>query len=265
MAYCYSKKCFTGLIILMLFLVKTSFAVVQDTTAHRDIKVPGVISGTVIDQDARPLKGAIVTVKGHKSTYTTNAKGYFEVDAVIGDVLEFTEPNHYLKQVKVVKDEELKVRLLDTYLKTAQTTDILYGNVKQANSLGSVSTIYTNQLTTTPASLYIYALPGQLPGLSTQQYSGFTVAQTAIQTQSGIFTNVVTSHNITPNDNTEINMKIRGQDVVTIIDGVQREISSIDPESIESVSVLKDALSNILLGVNSSKGILLVTTKKGQP
>ncbi|MDB5088132.1 MAG: SusC/RagA family TonB-linked outer membrane protein [Mucilaginibacter sp.] len=264
MAYCYSKKCFTGFIILMLFLVKTSFAVMQDTTVHTAVKTPGMVTGKVIDQDARPLKGAIIAVKQSTTVATTDIKGNFEIKADIGNILVFSYPDHNVKEVKITGDADLTVRLLDNYLQSPQTTDILYGTVKQANSLGAVSTIYTNQLTTTPASLYLYALPGQLPGLYTQQYSGFTSAQTNIQTTSGLFTNVVTSHNVVPNDNSEISMNIRGQGVITIIDGVQRELSSIDPESIESVSVLKDALSNILLGINSSNGVLLVTTKKGK-
>ena len=264
MAYCYSKKCFTGFIILMLFLVQTSAAFAQDTTAHAAIKTPGMVTGTVIDQDARPLSGAKVSIKHGALTVITDAKGYFEIKATTGSTLVFTYPFHNVGEVKVKDDRELTIRLLDTYLQSPQTTDILYGTVKQANSLGAVSTIYTNQLTTTPASLYVYALPGQLPGLYTQQTSGFTSAQTSNQTVSGLFTNVVNSHNIQPNDNNEIILKSRGQNVITVIDGVQREISSIDPESIESVSVLKDALSNILLGINSSNGILLVTTKKGK-
>ncbi|RZJ45042.1 MAG: SusC/RagA family TonB-linked outer membrane protein, partial [Chryseobacterium sp.] len=56
-----------------------------------------------------------------------------------------------------------------------------------------------------------------------------------------------------------------GQAPLTIIDGVQREIYSLDPESIASVSILKDALSTVLLGQNSSRGALLVTTKLPQP
>jgi len=81
MAYCYSKKCFTGFIILMLCLVKTSAAFAQDTTAHAAVKIPGMVTGTVIDQDARPLSGAKVTIKKGTLTALTDAKGYFEIKA----------------------------------------------------------------------------------------------------------------------------------------------------------------------------------------
>jgi hypothetical protein len=158
------------------------------------------------------------------------------------------------------------VRLLDTYLQSPEKVDVLYGTESSSAILGSISTVYTNQLTTTPASLFVYALPGQLPGLYTQQVAGFAPFGTSALNFSLFGFNFVSnsSHNNTTTDNNEINLTVRGQRPITMIDGVQREISSLDPESIESVSVLKDALSTILLGVNSSRGIILVTTKKAE-
>jgi hypothetical protein len=87
----------------------------------------------------------------------------------------------------------------------------LYGTKKASANLGSVAAIYTNQLTTTPASLYTYALPGQLPGLYTQQYSGFSSPQTSTQTVADFIGNVVQHNNYSANDNTEINLSLRGQ------------------------------------------------------
>ena len=262
MAHCYLRKYFAGFIILMCLLVLTSYTMAQDTTARVAVKTPGMVTGTVINQDNRPVAGVNITVKGIPTDFKTDYNGRFEVKAGVGSVLVFTYPDRLVKELRVIDGSDLTVKLLDTYLKSPDKVDVLYGTVNKASQLGSIATIYTNQLTTTPATLYTYALPGQMAGLYTQQISGFTAAQTALQTQSGIFTNVVTSHNVQPNDNTEISLKIRGQGAITVIDGVQREISSLDPESIESVSVLKDALSTILLGINSSKGILLVTTKR---
>jgi len=262
MANCYLKKCFAGFVILMLFSVKSSFAVLQDTTAKSVNRIPGIITGKVIDENNRPLKGAAIVVKGTSIVIESDIAGLFEIKANPGAILIIKYPGHYIAEVKVKDDKDLTIKLLDTHIQSPDKVDVLYDKIDQSAQLGSVATIYTNQLTTTPASLYLYALPGQLPGLYAQQVSGFSAVQTAPQTSNGLFTNVVTSHNVAPNDNSEINLKIRGQKAITIIDGVQREISSIDPESIESVSVLKDGLSTILLGINSSKGILLVTTKR---
>lgn len=152
------------------------------------------------------------------------------------------------------------------------TLNVLYGSKPAAGNLQSVSAIYTGQLTTTPAPLYTYALTGRMPGLQTQQISGWPL-------KDGLFPEDVNPHLLPvdqryemlvgrpgePTDNAEIMLSLRGQRPVTIIDGVQRDISSIPPENIESITLLKDALSTILLGQRSSRGVLLVTTKRAEP
>jgi TonB-linked SusC/RagA family outer membrane protein len=271
MHYCYSKKCFTGIIILMLILAKTSYAAIQDTTA-RAVKTAELVNGTVVDENNRPINGATVSVKGKTTSVQTNISGYFELAAMPGDVLVFTYTNHYVSEIEVkTSADKLTVRLLDRYLQTRNQVDVLYGSVNTESQLASVATIYTNQITTTPATLYVYALPGQLAGLYTQQSSGFTTPNNTNPLGSffgnyTLISNTASGHATEPSDNTEMALEVRGngQGVTTVIDGVQEDISSIDPESIESISVLKDALSTILLGINSSKPILLVTTRKAE-
>ncbi|AMR32254.1 SusC/RagA family TonB-linked outer membrane protein [Mucilaginibacter sp. PAMC 26640] len=262
MADCYLNKYFTALVILMLALATTGHAMQQDTTA-KSMTRPGMAGGILLDEYGNAFRGVKIAVKGTGDTVTTDKTGRFEIAAGINSVLIFRYPNYNVRQVTVKTNQELTVRMLDTYIKAPATINVLYGTAKASNFLGAISTVYTNQLTTTPATLYTYALPGQLTGLYTQQLSGFTAPQTTAQTHGDFVGNVVEHNNYSANDNTEFGLSLRGQTPITIIDGVQREISSIDPESIESISVLKDGLSNILLGVNSSRGVILVTTKRG--
>jgi hypothetical protein len=96
-------------------------------------------------------------------------------------------------------------------LKTTDKADVLYNTISKEENLGAVSTIYTNQLTTTPASLYTYALPGQLAGLYTRQTSGFSSPQAGSPTTNSFLVNYVTSRNITTNDNNgQISLQVRG-------------------------------------------------------
>lgn len=264
MANSYLKRCLTGFVILMLILVKTGYAAMQDTTARVSTH-PDWVSGTVLDEYANPLKGVKVVIKGKTESVITGADGHFEINAAINDLLVFTTPNYNASTITVKGKGAITVRLIDTYIQSPDKINVLYGTKNASDNLGAISTIYTNQLTTTPATLYTSALPGQLPGLFTHQYTGFGAPQTASQTVGDFVGNVVQHNNYSANDNFEIGLSLRGQQPITIIDGVQREISSIDPESIESVSVLKDALSNILMGINSSRGVLLITTKHGRP
>lgn len=269
MLYCYFKKCFAGITVLTLLCTTTTYAALRDTT-YKAVKPAGLVTGAVVDENNRPIKGATVQIKGKDISVQTDVLGIFSINASVGDVLVFTYANHYVSEVQVTNTNSIKVRMLDRYLQTPEQVDVLYGTTNNSSLLGSMATIYTNQLTTTPATIYEYAFPGQMAGLYTQQNSGFTSPGNANALVSffGSSPIIVNSHAYLPNDNSEIGITVRGNSreggVTTIIDGVQQNLSSIDPESIESISVLKDALSTALLGINSSKPVLLVTTKKAQ-
>lgn len=249
------------LLLCTIFCVPKTFAALQQDSTNRPALGVPFIKGTVFDEYRVVLSSVKVEVLGAAAQVFTDSSGKFEITAAPGATLIFKLKNYYVKKVKVKNTDTLSVRMTATYLKDPETVDVLYTTVSKANNLGSVATIYTNQLTTTPSTLYTYALPGQLAGLYTQQIKGFASPNTTAQTAPDFIGNVVQHNNYSANDNTEIALALRGQTPITIIDNVQRELSSIDPESIESISVLKDAMSNILLGNNSSRGVLLVTTK----
>jgi hypothetical protein len=113
MAYCYIKRCLTGITLLLLLLAKTSYAAVQqDTTAVAPAR-PGQASGIVLDEYGNPLQGVKVTNKGKNSTQTTGKDGAFAIAATKGDALVFTAANYNAREV-AVKDTatKLTVRLL---------------------------------------------------------------------------------------------------------------------------------------------------------
>jgi len=123
----------------------------------------------------------------------------------------------------------------------ADTIVLLDKTQPAAALLQSTATVRNSQLITTPAPSFLQALPGRLAGLYTRQRSG-----------------------VQDNDDPSgvIDFKIRGQVPLILIDGVPRDFASIEPESIESISVLKDALSTVLFGQRSSGNIILVTTQR---
>jgi len=246
------------------------------------------ITGTVLDDYGHPLTGVSVSVKGRKAVSFTNADGKFHIDAAAGSVLVFEHPLYDVREWKVQTGAKpllvLAARPLqekhgrdvpsgDTIYLSAmkpERLDVLYGQEDANRFLGSMAT--TRLLGTTPAPSYLYALPGRLAGLSVQQVSGFHTPLTASLTSRDIFVGDIpnNTNGAGLSDNTEFNIQLRGhggslgQNPIAIIDGVQREFYELDPGNIESVSVLKDALSNILLGQNSSRGALIVTTQRPQ-
>lgn len=241
------------------------------------------IKGKVLDNFGHPLSGARVTVSKPGNWAFTNGEGRFSIEAAPGNMITVSHPSFLTADTKIQDAAEISIRLVARTLpapaSTSSVTDtivpvgraasnrmnVLYGEKNISTAIGSTSTIYTGQLTTTPASLYAYALPGRLAGLFTKQGNGWGSLSTASITQGELLFNVPNQSLIGAtgsSDNSEMFFSLRGQGPVTVIDGVQRDIFALDPETIESISVQKDALSSILLGQKSSRGVLLVTTKK---
>jgi len=249
------------------------------------------VKGTVLDDFGYPVQGALVHIKGEKTGVVAGKNGSFELPAAGGRVLVFEYPGFNTAERSAGSDGPLYVRLSARYLCLSTTPDIttqpigdtiyvpynptpkinvLYDRTNANSFLGAISTIGAPQLATTPASSYTYALPGRLAGLNVIQTSGFYTPLIGGLTSRDIFVGNIPNNTsgAGPTDNTEFNIQLRGhngsfgQSPIAIVDGVQREFYSLDPESIESVSILKDALSTILLGQNSSRGALIVTTRQ---
>ncbi len=118
---------------------------------------------------------------------------------------------------------------------------LLHKTQKESALLQATATVHNEELVTTPAPSFLQALPGRISGLYTRQRSG-------IQD--------------TDDPASVIDFKIRGQIPLILIDGVPRDFASIEPESIESITVLKDALATVMFGQRSSGNIIQVTTKR---
>jgi TonB-linked SusC/RagA family outer membrane protein len=223
------------------------------------------LSGKLADNYGQPLAGAIIAVKGTGAQARTDADGSFNINAAVNSTLVIQYRGYQTLEFKVRDHKKLALRMDEVYIPSPARLPVLYGEANPKSIVGSVATVYSNQLSTTPATLYAHALPGRLAGLYTQQFSGFRNPGTGNNFDVDDFIgNIPRPGASEPNDNSEIGLSLRGQTPVTIIDGIQRDVFSIDPENIESISVLKDAMSTILLGQRSSRGVLLITTKRAR-
>lgn len=125
--------------------------------------------------------------------------------------------------------------------KLPKQTPVLFGEQSCSRLVQSATTIYTDQLITTPSPQFLQVLPGRIAGLNITFNSG----------GPGL-------------DGNGMSFNIRGARAqIILIDGVERGYQSIDPEQIESITVLKDALSTVMFGQRSSYGIVSIRTKKG--
>lgn len=124
---------------------------------------------------------------------------------------------------------------------TLKIIHLLHKTQRKPALLQSTATVYNEELVTTPAPSFLQALPGRVSGLYTRQRSGVQDTDDPISV---------------------VDFRIRGQAPLILIDGVPRDFASIEPESIESITVLKDALSTVMFGQRSSGNIIQVTTKR---
>ncbi|MDU1890373.1 MAG: SusC/RagA family TonB-linked outer membrane protein [Dysgonomonas sp.] len=236
-------------------------------------------TGMVIDQYGNPLSGVEISIKKGGMKIVTDKDGIFSFDRKHGDVIIISHPSFLVQEFKLPKGTSLykkvykdgteqeepafKVRLVEKQVKNPDTQDVLYGTVDKKSYLGSAATIFTNQMTTTLSSNIISSFAGRLPGLYTVQNKGMRSSMIDNNYDVDIFVGNRPKFNIGGyGDNSEFSINSRNTGVMVLVDGVQREFYSLDPEDIESVSIQKDALSSIGLGMRSSRSLLLITTKK---
>ena len=131
----------------------------------------------------------------------------------------------------------------------------------KSNTLGASSTVYTNDLIKYQSATILTGLQGRLKGLNVSPFRGMQLLRTDANTKSDIVGAIPNVGGGIYGDNSEFLISARGQSSIAIVDGVERDLYSIDPEAIESVTIQKDALSNMFLGMRSSRGALIITTK----
>ena len=224
------------------------------------------ITGKVVDQYGNPVSDVTVTMKNSNFKAVTGVDGIFKFQLKKGDILCLSHPGFIHKEIKVNKlkktERVFRVTLDEHFIKDKELISGPYEGKDKNHFLGSASTIYTDKLSSMMGTTILPALEGRLSGLNITQYRGARVHQTSANSTSDIVGNVPVFGEGFYSDNTEFNVGSRGIAPVVVIDGIQRELYSIDPEAIESVSIQKDALSSMFLGMRSSRGALVITTKE---
>ncbi|MDB5116517.1 MAG: TonB-linked outer membrane protein SusC/RagA family [Mucilaginibacter sp.] len=214
----------------------------ERVSAPQLIETPlAIITGKVIDEKGNPLPGVTVLEKGTTNGVVTSALGIFtlKVDGS-GSTLVFSFVGYSSQEIKVGNQTIIDVQLKEVASDLNEVVVVGYGTQKKVTLTGAVSSISGAEVATTRNESVLNMLAGKLPGVRVVQNSA----------EPGAFAN---------------SFDIRGMgNPLIIIDGVPRSgIERLDPNDIESVSVLKDA-SAAVYGVQAANGVILVTTKKGK-
>lgn len=202
------------------------------------------VTGTVVDSKGEPIIGASVRVAGAKTGVITDLNGKFVINVPMGSRLSISFVG-YNSQTVMVNKADLHVVMEDNSTMLNDVQVVAYGVQKKVTVTGAIGGIKGEELLKTPVGSLNNVLSGQIPGLSSIQYSGEPGADAATVLVRG---------------------KATWEDSSPLIqvDGVERDFNDIDPNEIESITVLKDASATAVFGIRGANGVILITTKRGK-
>lgn len=216
-----------------------------NTLIHSDItQQDGVCKGVVKDNQGETVIGASVVVKGSTNGTITGLDGDFTLDNVKrGDVIQISYIG-YVSQEVVWQGTPLNITLKEDSQTLEEVVVVGFGSQKKANLTGSVSQVKMDDvLGERPVTNVKNALQGSMPGL---------------MVSGGASPGKAKSFNIRGT------VSINGMNPLVLIDNVEGDIDLLNPEDIESVTVLKDAASSAIYGARAAAGVILITTKKAK-
>ncbi len=206
------------------------------------------IKGKVTDSDGTPLPGVNVFEKGTTNGSVTNLEGEYTITVSSPDAeLSFSYVGYLTEDVDIAGQSVIDIILVEDVMSLDEVVVVGYGTQKKVNLTGAVTSVSGEDMTKRPVANAETMLQGLMPGVQITQNSG----------EPG---------------NESVSIRIRGtgtfssagSDPLVLIDGVQGNLSDLNPNNIENISVLKDAASASIYGARAANGVILVTTKSGK-
>lgn len=214
------------------------------TTNFEEAQQSG-IKGVVTDKDGIPLPGVSIIIKGTSKGTTTGFDGNFTIAVSKGETLVFSFMGMLTKEVLIENQTVLNTILEEDSSVLDEIVIVGYGKQRKLDVTGSVSTISSEEITRAPSPNLANSLAGKLTGVIATQRSG----QPGFDSPSFLIRGQSTYGNNAP---------------LVLVDGIVRSFSRVNPNEIESVSVLKDAASTAVYGARAANGVILITTKRGK-
>jgi TonB-linked SusC/RagA family outer membrane protein len=246
-----SFRMITVLSLMCCSLLAASLNVYASGSVEQNDERTWTIQGQVMEKSEPPypLPGVNITIENTTLGTISDQNGYFSIKAKRGDILVFNfvgfKPYEYvvsreINNLTVALSEDLQV--LDEVVVTG------FSEEKKLNTISSISSLdVSKNMASKPITSLSQALQGGITGLNVTQGSGLPGADAAI-------------------------IKIRGvssletkNDPLVLVDGIPMEMEHLDPNTIESVSVLKDAAASAIYGARAANGVIVVKTKRGMP
>ena len=217
------------------------------------------IKGRVTEDGKKPLSNASIIVKGTTVAAKTNDEGYYSITIPVnGRVLKFSSLNFEDQEVNIGSKSEINVILVNTVSDLQEVIVTGYGTTKKATNTGSIATVKASEIENLPFSSVDRALQGKVAGLQSVASSGQPGASQAILIR-GASSISASNAPLWVVDGVPINAGDASR-----LQTTGNLLSTLNPNDIESISVLKDAASQSIYGSRAANGVIVVTTKKGK-
>ena len=203
------------------------------------------VRGTVTDEEGNPVVGAFVTVQGVSGGTSTDVDGRYQIDAPAGSTLVFSFIGFRTQQVPA--SNAANIVLVQDRTSLDESVVVAYGVQKKRDIVGAVENLSTKEIESrTGNTMNISrALQGTIPGLNLTFSDGKPNRDATVQIRG------------------TVNSIGSGGSALVLIDGIEGDMNSVNPDDIESVTVLKDASSAAVYGSRGTFGVILLTTKSG--
>lgn len=202
------------------------------------------VTGVVTDEADEPVIGATVRQRGSRNAVATDHDGRYSLSGIRrGDVVEVSYIGYEPQSVRIASAGVYDIRISENISSLNEVVVVGYGSQKKVNLTGAVSVIKADDIAGRPSSNAASAIQGADPSLNLTFSSGG------------------------PNSGYSVDIRgvasINGGSPLVLVDGVQMDLSRVNANDIESVSILKDASAAAIYGAKASSGVVLVTTKSG--
>jgi TonB-dependent starch-binding outer membrane protein SusC len=204
------------------------------------------VTGTITDATtSEPLIGVNIVIEGSNTGVVSDMNGKYSIDVKEGAILIFSYIGYISERIPVAGQSEIHVTLSPDITNLEEVVVVGYGTQKKSDLTGSISSVKGNDLTQLPVIRADQALQGRAAGVVVTNNDGAPGGSTTVRIRGG---NSITG----------------GNNALIVIDGFQGgDLSSLNPNEVASVEVLKDASATAIYGSRGANGVILVTTKRG--
>ncbi|MEN0052844.1 MAG: TonB-dependent receptor [Mucilaginibacter sp.] len=233
-------------------IIVAQIANIKPVTTKADV----TITGTVVDEKGITLPGVTVKLKGSNSAALTDARGNFKIILPKGNgILVFSFVGYKTQEIPVNNQTTISVKMELGVSGLDEIVVIGYGTQKKKDLTGAVSSVKGEDIAANPVSNPLEAMQGRVAGLDIQRTDGSTGAAPNVLLRGNRSIQIIQNGVVVGGAT---------QNPLYVIDGIIGNITSLNPNDIESIDVLKDASSTAIYGSAGANGVILITTKKAK-